>query len=707
MGRRATGTEPVLSRVAGSFPGVSAPSDFPGSAATETRALSPDPNGAAAARLLEGLNADQRDAVTSEHSPLRILAGAGSGKTRVLTHRIAYLAETGRADPARVLAVTFTRKAASELRERLAKLGLRDGVQAGTFHSIAYAQLRGRWEERGIRPPELLDRKVGFVARLCPSGPRTLALDVTAEIEWASARLVEPEDYARAAAAAGRTPPLEAPVVADIYQRYRETKKRRRMVDFDDLLRLAVRDLRADPVYASARRWRFRHLYVDEFQDVNPLQYELLSTWSGAESTVCVVGDPNQAIYSWNGADARYLVDFDRYFGDSATVTLRDNYRSTPEILTSANSVLAAGGATVAPLRANRPAGARPTVRGFDDEVTEARAVVRSCRDLRRPDRPWGSQAVLVRTNAQAAVLAEAFGAAGIPHRVRGNASLLNRPEVNDALARLNSAPSVSDFLRDLELATGGSAEGGEGASQLNEERRANVAELVRLGREYLALHPEGSTADFSTWLRSTLRDTDPSSDAVEVVTFHAAKGLEWDIVHVAGLEKGYVPIHQSLDDPDALDEERRLLYVALTRAREQLHCTWARSRTFGSRTVKRQQSPWLEDLRVGLGGAPSRPSPSQVSGRASEARRALRRSRPDLDDADRELFETLRDWRKVQATRADVPAYVVFNDATLAAVASDRPSSTAELLELPGIGAVKAERFGDDLLRLVAEAGG
>src|SRR5690554_6780533 len=223
---------------------------------------------AATGHLTRNLNAAQHEAVTSEASPLRILAGAGSGKTRVLTHRIAYRAAVGTLDPNRVLAVTFTRKAAGELRERLARLGLRSGVHAGTFHSIAYAQLRQRWEERGIRPPELLERKVGFVARLMSTRDRTTPLDVVAEIEWAAARRVTPEEYERAATIARRRPPLPLGEVAAIYERYMAEKRRRRLVDFDDLLRLAARDLAADPVYASARQWRFRHLFVDEFQDV-------------------------------------------------------------------------------------------------------------------------------------------------------------------------------------------------------------------------------------------------------------------------------------------------------------------------------------------------------------------------------------------------------------------------------------------------------
>lgn len=656
---------------------------------------------AEADRLIRGMNEHQRAAVVSEASALRILAGAGSGKTRVLTHRIAYRAELGTLDPQRALAVTFTRKAAGELRDRLARLGLRSGVHAGTFHAIAYAQLRQRWEERDVRPPELLDRKVGFVARLIPGrggSDRTTPLDVVAEIEWAAARRIPPERYEPEAAKARRRPPMSLAAVASVYDRYEEQKKRRRLVDFDDILRLAARDLDADPAYAAARRWRFRHLFVDEFQDVNPLQFHLLRQWLGAESDVCIVGDPNQAIYAWNGADARYLVDFDNWFPGGATVTLEDNYRSTPQILAVANGVLQQGANIPMQLRPHRASGNVPTVRDLPDDAAEARAVARACRDAHRPGVPWSAQAVLVRTNAQAALMTEALSAASIPHRVRGAGRLLEQPEVIDAIQTLRRAGSLDVALADLDHdATSG--------DHLTEERAANVAEVVRLGREYQALEPTGDTGAFLAWLHTTLRDEDRGTgDAVEIVTFHAAKGLEWQTVHVAGLEEGYVPIHHA-ETIDDIDEERRLLYVALTRARDDLHCTWARRRTFGSRAMNRSPSPWLESIQTTLGVAPTQVSRASGAERARAARKQLQRSTPPDSGPQRELFDALRAWRRDQSKAADVPAFVIFNDATLAAIAERRPTDRSQLLRVPGIGEVKAQRFGDDVLRIVADA--
>ncbi|MGB3412151.1 MAG: ATP-dependent DNA helicase UvrD2 [Microthrixaceae bacterium] len=687
-----------------------------------------------AERLLRGLNPAQREAVTTESSPLRILAGAGSGKTRVLTHRIAYRSQEFTLDPNRVLAVTFTRKAASELRDRLARLGLRGGINSGTFHSIAYAQLRQRWEERRISPPELLDRKVGFVSRLMSSKDRGSTIDVVGEIEWAAARMITPETYERAASAAHRRPPVALGTIAEVYERFAKEKLRRRLVDFDDLLRLAARDLDADPVYASARHWRFRHLFVDEFQDVNPLQHRLLSAWLGPESDLCVVGDPNQAIYAWNGADARYLTDFDTYFPGGSTVLLDQNYRSTPQVLTVANAVLDAGYSAPIKLKANRPDGPVPTVTRYDDAALEAQGIARSIRDHHPPGASWSQQAVLVRTNAQATLITEELGRAGIPYHVRGAGDLLQQPEIKSALGTLRRSTSLQMALGDIEenvrrLAPGALPEDSESPpgnsptqnsqaqnSQLensqaqnsqpglSDDRAANLVELVRLGREYTVLDPTGGTVGFLAWLTSTLRGEDRAGgEAVEVMSFHAAKGLEWPVVHLAGLEEGYVPIHHAKDLPEAVNEERRLLYVAMTRARDELSCSWAASRTFGSRDAKRKPSPWVEIVNSTVGTAAPVLAGREGVKRARRARESIPKSGPSELGDDLPLFESLRRWRKKQADAADVPAFVVFNDATLIELSKKRPDTRGALLQISGIGAVKVQRYGDDLIEIIA----
>ena len=680
-------------------------------------------------RLLQGLNRAQSEAVTSRAAPLRILAGAGSGKTRVLTRRIGHRVVAEGIEPGHVLAVTFTRKAANELRHRLSAAGLRSPVTTGTFHAIAAAQLRQRWEERRIEPPQLLDRKVGFVARLMSSRSSTAPLDVVGEIEWAKARLVSAADYAVAAEAANRRPSVDAQTVADTYARYEQEKLARRLVDFDDLLRLATRDLRADPDFAAARRWRFRHLFVDEFQDVNPLQFGLLKEWLGDRLDLCVVGDPNQAIYAWNGADAQYLLEFDRHFPSAETVLLDENYRSTPQILGVANAILSTGTSHHFELRPTQPDGPPPSVRRVADETSEANLIARRLRDAHGPGHTWAEQAVLTRTNAQLPAIEEALTRAGIPYRSRSGTRLLDQPEVRDALKQLRSArnPLLSVALDDLELslnipddAVDPAAPGSSTVEPgLGDERTANIAELVRLGREYLALDPGGSYPGFSTWLSTTLRTDDGiGRDAVELTTFHAAKGLEFDVVHLAGLEEGFVPISHARTN-EALDEERRLLYVALTRARKAVHLTYVERRTFGSRSLNRRPSPHLETVELALsmlagGGAPDDMGSAIAAQRAAMREQAgepaaRRRSGPSrgstaatVGPADAALFDALKSWRLAQARAAAVPAFVIFNDATLAEVARLKPSNRRQLLAVSGVGPVKAERFGDALLEVV-----
>ncbi len=690
-------------------------------------------------RLLDGLNAEQRAAVTTEAAPLCIIAGAGSGKTRVLTRRIAHRVATGNAEPHRVLALTFTRKAAGELKQRLAGLGLRDDVAAGTFHGIALAQLRSRWLERGEREPQLLDRKFSLVARNIPrrSGRREVnPLDAIAEIEWAKARRIAPQDYADEALQHGRRPPLPGHEMAAVYERYEQDKARRGFVDFDDLLHLCERALASDAAFAATQRWRFRHLFVDEFQDVNPLQFALLRAWLGDRTDLCVVGDPRQAIYAWNGADAGYLNAFARHFPGAEVHELRDNYRSTPQILAVANAVI--GDREVgAPLRPNRPAGEPPEFLEYTSDAEEARGIARAVRDAHGPGRPWSDQAVLTRTNAQAALIADALGRAHIPHRVRGGANLVNQPEVKEALRRLRNArvpfaTAVADleadvsgrFSEETEGAVDGDGTDPEGVglrpppeTEGEEERRANLAALVQLARDYEGLDASASAGGFVQWLHAAARSEDAAGggDAVDVATFHAAKGLEWPVVHVAGVESGLVPIGHA-KTPESEAEERRLFYVALTRAERRLRLSWATERAFGTRTSRRQPSPYLAEVRSVLAAMDGARTPVDGLGevrreravlreRDGVGRKASRAARPagSLGAGDQAVFDALKAWRLEQARVAGVPAYVVFPDTTLEAVAAARPRDVPALLALPGVGRVKASRYGETLLAVVA----
>lgn len=676
-----------------------------------------------AARLLDGLNPAQLAAVESEAAPLCILAGAGSGKTRVLTRRIGHRVAQGTADARHTLALTFTRKAAGELNSRLRQLGLRDPVAAGTFHSIAYAQLRSRWADRDITPPDLLDRKVGFVARLVPRDVQ--AIDVVAEIEWAKARRIPPSGYVEGAARAARTPPVPASVVADCYARYEQAKRDQRLVDFDDLLRLAIRDIESDPEFAAAQRWRFRHLFVDEFQDVNQLQFDLLRAWLGDRTDLCVVGDPNQAIYAWNGADARYLDRFGHWFPGGEQVQLTENYRSSPQILAVANAVLAPARPRSGPLSANRPDGPRPRVRRFATDTDEAKGIARSIRDHHRPGDRWSNQAVLVRTNAQAVIIGEALRSAGIPHRVRGGTPLLDQPEIRTALAglRRHRGPfhaAVADLAATIEPdettadpAPATDADASD-TSDAVAQRRANLELLVRLGDDYQRIDPIPSANSFVAWLRATISSDEVDRDAVDVTTFHAAKGLEWPVVHLAGLEAGLVPIGHAKTDL-ALAEERRLFYVAATRAEQELVCSYAQQRTFGQRTASREPSPYLEAIEIAasVDGAPTadwgrfirEQRQAVTSSGATRARRRGGRGPAGVDDLEPDevdTFEALRAWRATKAKAAKVPAYVIFTDATLVAITQAKPRTPRDLLSLPGIGPVKVERHGPEVLSVL-----
>lgn len=676
-------------------------------------------------QLLDGLDPAQRRAVTATTHPLAILAGAGSGKTRVLTRRIAYRCLTGDADARHVLAVTFTRKAASELDSRLRSFGLRDLPAAGTFHALAYAQLRTAWAGAGTAAPVLLDRKGRILARILGNTKRVRPAELAVEIEWAKARLVAPDQYADAIHRADRRCPATPDRVAEWYRSYEAEKRKRGLIDFDDLLAGCADAIERDPSFAAAQRWRFRHVFVDEYQDVNPLQERLLRAWLGDRTDLCVVGDPNQAIYGWNGADAAFLHDFSRHHPGAVTIELLDSYRSTPQVLAVAASVLAAGRSMPAPLRAHRADGVAPTVVGYQCDTDEANGIARAVRDHHRPGRPWGAQAVLIRTNAQGALIEAAFRRAAIPYRVRGAHRFLDDPDVRDLLRRFERmVEPLTTTLADLDasaarqrnelLADDLDAGPEEGAPSRTDRELPDTAagrrvgafeQIVRLGHELLTQDPHTRTDALPGWLRTVLLDDGPdAADAVTIASFHSAKGLEWDVVHLAGVEVGYVPISHARS-PEAAREEERLFYVAVTRAADVLRCTWAQTRTFGADPVTRSPSPFLGWVRATVSDLvrSSQAAPEPESGLV-QSRRALAEDVIDPAALTAAVGVSLRTWRGEQARRANVRPTVVLSDRALDAVARHRPRTDAELAELSGLGPLGRERHGARLLAIVAE---
>jgi len=636
--------------------------------------------------LLEDLTAEQRDAVTTQASPLAIIAGAGSGKTRVLTRRIAWHATTGAVDPRTVLAVTFTRRAAGELRRRTRALGLRDDVAAGTFHSIALAVLRNHWAATDRRPPDLLDRRLAFLAKTNPTLDRATIADLDAEIGWARARLVAPADYADAAGTARRRPGRPLGFVARVYGDYEATKRKRRLVDFDDLLTLCHATMTQDERFAAAQRWRHRHLLVDEFQDVNPLQFAVLRSWLGPDSTLVVVGDPQQAIYGWNGAEPDLLEHIGDHLPGTAVMHLRTNFRSSPEILAAAARVL-----DREPQPAARPPGDEPTVREVHGD-TEAATIARAVRGCHKPGAPWRHQAVLARTNAQLLPIRTALDQAGIPARSRGDGALLRRPEIMELLDSWDPASRLSEVLADAATDPPEKAEG------LSEERRMMIRSFLDVARGHLELERRATVGDLVASLRGDDR-VDGLHDGVELATFHGAKGLEWPIVHLIGMEDGLVPIAHARSAA-ARAEEQRLLYVAATRAERELHVSWARSRRLGTDTVERGPSPWLHAFRGRAAMLPDdRPSIANLRAKIAAV--------PDLDltVSDREQRDLVRDqlrlWREDAATSVRVAPTAVLPDRALEQLAIERPCRMDELAAIDGIGQSRARRFGLKILEI------
>lgn len=688
------------------------------------------------------LDPEQQQVVDAPLGPVCVLAGAGTGKTRAVTHRVAHLVTSGQVSPQHVLAVTFTTRAAGELRGRLRALGVSGqggGVQAHTFHAAALRQLRHFWPRVvGGAMPELVDSKFGLVADAARRQRLTLGKtelrDLVAEVEWARARLVGPDDYAAAVVKDQREPPRPPEQVAAVYRGYEAAKQARGVLDFEDLLMLTAATLEEHADVADEVRARYRCFVVDEYQDVNPLQQRLLDAWLGDRDTVTVVGDVHQTIYSFTGASTSYLLGFRARFPAAVTVRLVRDYRSTPQVVGLANRLLAGaprGVATPAPLElvAQRRPGPEPVLRDHDDEPAEAAAVAAAVRELVGSGTPASEVAILFRVNAQSEGYEQALAAAGVPYVLRGGQRFFDRPEVREAVVLLRGAAragpdaladagaTLAEQVTEVLAATGwrpGEPPAGSGAAR---ERWESLAALVRLAEDLTVAQPEPGLADLVAELeqRAALQHA-PTVDGVTLASLHAAKGLEWDAVFLVGLADGTMPLVHAVTD-EQVEEERRLLYVGVTRAREHLRLSYSRSRSPGGRGTRRV-SRFLLGVVAGADPTPvtagrsSRRTPAgpvacRVCGRplSTPAARKLRRCEDCPADLDEALFEALRGWRRERAAEQSQPAFCVFTDATLTAIAEARPGSVAELTAIPGVGAAKLSRYGEQVLALVTAA--
>lgn len=538
--------------------------------------------------ILAGLDEEQHAAVTAQGRVVVVMAGAGSGKTRVLTRRIAYRAASGTADPEKTLAVTFTRKAAAELTERLWSLDI-EGPMAGTFHSIGLRALKRR---HGHRTPKIAGSKGSIISRV--AGKRAnaaLIREVSREIDWAKARMIPPSRYLTAAA--DRATVVEHHTISAIYEKYEAEKERRGVIDFEDILLRVTMDLENDPRFAAELQSLFRHIYVDEFQDVNPLQYRMLSALMTDESDLFIVGDPAQAIFSFTGADPGYLTGLSERQDNAVAIRLTGNYRSTPEIVEVANAIPAAE--APAKLRPTLPSGAVPEIREFDDEDVEALGIARLLRDQYESHYGWRSSAVLYRIAAQSVPIEAALRDHGVPYTVR-DGFFTQRPEIASVLQRLReagAAPGISlpGLIEELAEGTAG-----------GEDERANLSVLIAMAEEYDSIAPGamGDPAEFAEFVRQSRETPAPSSNAVTLLTLHSSKGLEFRNVIIAGCENGLIPIYHANKRVE-IDEEQRLFYVGVTRARENLTLTWARQRRTGQGISAREESPFLTGPRAAI----------------------------------------------------------------------------------------------------------
>ena len=683
-------------------------------------------------RLLSALDPEQRQVAETLRGPVRVLAGAGTGKTRAITHRIAHGVLAGVYAPTEVLAVTFTTRAAGELRQRLRALGA-PGVQARTFHSAALRQLRYFWPHvHGTELPTLTESKIPMLAAACRDigvrADQDLLRDLAAEVEWSKVSNVTPDRYPELAPAAGRAiADRTHDEVARAYAAYEQVKRDQGRMDMEDVLLLTAGMLGEDERVAAQVRRQYKWFVVDEFQDVSPLQSALLDLWLGGRDELCVVGDPAQTIYSFAGADAAYLRDFPQRHPGTTSIDLVRNYRSTPQVVAAANALLADTPSAGVELRSQQGSGSAVRYAGQPDEVAEARAAADRITRLHRAGTPYGEMAVLFRINAQSETFEDALTDRGIPYVIRGAARFFDRREVREAITRLRGAARSGEADGGPWLETTRAVLGSMGWASEQPTARGQARDrwesfqaLVDLADEFAADRgADTELDDFVTELdRRAAEQHAPTADGVTLATFHAAKGLEWDAVFCCGVQDGTLPITYATQEtapPGAVEEERRLLYVGMTRARQELSVSWAAARNPGQ-AARRSPSRFLLPLLP----ESQRPEPGRKRSRVARCRECLQPLTSAAEKKrgrcahhpvryDEALFDRLKAWRLETAREAGedgkpLPAYVVFTDATLELIAEHKPTTIAALGRVNGVGPAKIERYGADVLHLVSE---
>jgi DNA helicase-2/ATP-dependent DNA helicase PcrA len=623
-----------------------------------------------ARRILDGLNPEQRRAVLQTRGMVCILAGAGSGKTTTITRRIAWQVASGAFPADRILAVTFTDKAAKEMRSRLEALGA-GGVQARTFHAAALGQLR--WLAPA-RLGEILPSKGLIVRRIANCLPRPHcfrhASDLSAEIERAKNRRVSPDGYLDSLG--DHQPPLPPELMLRVYSTYEREKRDADMIDFEDLLELAIRLFEEDEQAAALFRERFHAFTVDEFQDVNLLQQTLLDLWLGDREELCAVGDDYQAIYGFTGATPDYLLALPKRFARATVVTLEENYRSTAQVLELANGLIPRLGGAVKALRATRPGGIEPERHVAENALAEKKFLVERIGALAAEGLAFEEMAILVRSNTRAADFEEALAEAEIPFQ---GSSLLEREAARYLLRRAASlgAGELADGVHRIAQAQGWVEDPPKRLGDREMTRLADLGRLVRLAKELA-----GGELDGAGYAAEIRRRFDPraAGRGIHLLTYHRAKGLEFAVVFLPRLEEKELPCALSSNKLEELAEERRLFYVGLTRAKDRLFLSW---------TEKAKPSRFLNEL-----GLP-------------EARPM---SLPDIEPRPAG-FEPLRAWRRTRAQSDGVPAFHVFSNRALVAIASRRPGSLAELADVHGVGPQKLERYGEEVLAVLSASSG